>query len=140
LTAGGGVTLKRAPTPLLLPYGLHRPEATHPRIIEDLLDVVDGRARKAMIEMLTDLYQRGRDSRYAEKLEGLPLWELKTRSRGGPKGGARVYFAFTRSDEALVINAEVKDGDTPSAAKITEAVAITLAYTKGHVRLQGVKR
>ncbi len=68
------------------------------------------------------------------------MWELKTRSRGGPKGGARVYFAFTGNGEALVINAEVKDGDAPSAAKITEAAAVTLAYAQGRVRLQGARR
>ena len=93
-----------------------------------------------MIEMLADLHEHGRDSRYAQKLEGLPLWELKTRSRGGPKGGARVYFAFTSYGDALIINAEVKDSDTPSATKIREALAIVVAYRQGQARLQGAKR
>lgn len=127
-------------TRLLLPYALNRPEARHPCIIEDLLEVTDAHALTAMIEMLTDLHQHGQESRYAKKLEGLPLWELKTRSRGGPKGGARVYFTFTGHGEALLINAEVKTGDTPSVAKITEALAITLAYANGQARLQGGNR
>lgn len=125
------------PTPLLLPYALNRPQARNPRIIEDLLAVQDPAALKAMIDMLEDLHLHGKESRFAHKLVGLPLWELKTNSRGGAKGGARVYFTFTPHAKALVINAEVKTGVTPSEAKITEAVKITLAYFDGRVRLQG---
>ena len=51
-----------------------------------------------------------------------------------------MYFTFTGHGEALVINAEVKAGDAPSEAKITEALAITLAYAKGDVRLRGGDR
>lgn len=125
------------PTLFLLPYALNCPLARNPRIIEDLLAVQDPAALSAMIDMLEDLHLHGKESRFARKLEGLPLWELKTNSRDGAKGGARVYFTITPHGEALVINAEVKTGETPSEAKITEALTITLAHRNGQVRLQG---
>ena len=85
----------------------------------------------AMIEMLEDLHENARDSRFVRKLQGLPLYELKTRARGGGKGGARIYFSFTTEGDALVINAEVKEGVAPSATKIEEALTILLAYRAG---------
>ena len=66
----------------------------HPRIIEDMLELCENHqlAVDAMIGMLHDLYEFDLETRYAKKLTNYPLWELKTRSRGGEKGGARVYF------------------------------------------------
>ncbi len=48
-------------------------------------------ALDAIITMLEDLTLYSLGSRYAQPLKGTPIWELKTRSRGGQKGGARVY-------------------------------------------------
>jgi len=84
-----------------------------------------------MIAMLSDLHHHGLESRFVKKLRGLPLFELKTVARGGDKGGARIYFAFTANREALVINAEVKSGNRPSAAKIDEGLEILVAYRAG---------
>lgn len=121
-------------TPFLYPFSPTRLEARQPRIIEDLLEVAftrDGPVITAMIEMLTDLHKFGRDSRYVRKLKGLPLSELKTQARGGQKGGARIYFAFTANGEALLMNAEVKADDSPSEAKIREGLEILLAFRQG---------
>lgn len=122
-------------TPFLLPFSPHRLEARHPRIIEDLLEVArthEPAVASATIGMLADLHQNGASGQFVRKLQGLPLFELKTNARGRGKGGARIYFAFTPDGEALVINAEVKSGDAPSAAKIVEATKILLAYRDGH--------
>lgn len=91
-----------------------------------------------MIDMLSDLHPYGLNSRFVRKLRGMPLFELKPGARGGGKGGARIYFAFTPDGEALVINAEVKEESAPSAAKIEEALRILLAYRNGQpVGLEG---
>jgi len=115
-------------------YARHpnRLEAEHPRIIEDLLELVsqDQVAVNAVILMLEDLYVRGLESRFVKKLKDLPFWELKTRSRGGKKGGTRVYFAVV-DGYAILLNAEVKTGDTPSANKLEEAAEILLAHRRG---------
>jgi hypothetical protein len=81
--------------------------------------------------MLSDLHENGRKSRFIKALKGYPLLELKTASRGGQKGGARVYFFVNEDGEAVLLNCEVKTGDSPSAAKLTEALEIILAYRKG---------
>lgn len=113
-----------------------RIEATHPRIIEDLLELIENDrqdAVNAMITMLEDFHTRDLESRFVKKLKGLPIWELKTRSRGGPKGGARVYFFLTlnprtEATEAVIVNAEAKNGDAPSNAKLEEVLEIALAF------------
>jgi hypothetical protein len=111
----------------------YRAKAEHSTIIEDLLGfAADGKqeAVDACIIMLQDLYQQGLQSRFVKKLSNLRLWELKTRSRGGHKGGARVYFYVTPFNEVLVINAEVKHSDTPSSSKLKEALEIMLSYER----------
>ena len=121
------------PVRLRLAYHPDRLEAQNPRLIEDLLDIAysgEQEAVDAMIMMLADLHQVGHSSRFVKKLQGLPLWELKTRSRGGSKGGARIYFSFIHK-QALLFNAEVKPTDTLSVSKVTEAVTILHAYVQG---------
>ncbi len=81
--------------------------------------------------MLQDFYQNGRDSRYLEKLKNLPFHELKTRSRGGQKGGARVYLFLTSDDEAVIVNAEIKTGNKPDEMKLEEVAIVLRAYRLG---------
>jgi hypothetical protein len=125
----------------LLPFAPWRPDARHPRIIEDLLEIArnhDPTVIAAMIDMLADLHASGNESRFVKKLRGYPLFELKTHARGHGKGGARIYFAFTNEGCALLLNAEVKTDAAPSVAKIREALAILLAYRDGEdVGLKG---
>ena len=85
----------------------------------------------AIIRMVKDLKQSGRESRYALPLKGLPLWELKTRSRGGEKGGARVYFFWTSDSVPILCGAETKDGDTPSALLLKEALGVLTRQRAG---------
>jgi hypothetical protein len=115
-------------------YARHpnRLDAENPRIIEDLLELAqqDQGAVNSIIQMLEDLLASGTQSRYCKKLKNLPFWELKTRSRGGVKGGARLYFAVVDGD-AVLFNAEFKTGDLPSAHKLEEAAEILLAHRQG---------
>ena len=113
--------------------------AHRPIIIDELLELaVDGRtgALSTMIAMLHDLYRHGRGCRYIEKLKGLPLWELKPASRGGEKGGARIYWFFLANGDAGIVNCEVKDGDAPDPMKLEVALEVLVAYKRG-VRVFG---
>jgi hypothetical protein len=83
-----------------------------------------------MIEMLHDLYTQDLNTRFAKKLKDYPLWELKTRARGGIKGGARIYF-FVENNIAFIINAEVKTSNEPSQKKLEEALEILVAHRAG---------
>jgi len=122
-------------TRLVLPFHPDRLDARHPRLIEDLHDMAvtaHPRAIATAIEMLRDLHLLGNRSRFARKLQGLPLWELKPLSRGGEQGGVRVYFTFIESQPtAMLFNAEVKSGDSPNAAKLREALEILTAFRDG---------
>jgi hypothetical protein len=119
---------------LLLARHPNQLDAEHPIIIENLLEFSENQQQSAIdsiIEMLSDLHQFGQGSRYLKKMKGNLVWELKTRSRGGQKGGARVYlFFYTPEAEtsAVVVNAEIKDDDEPSEAKLIEVLEVALAF------------
>jgi hypothetical protein len=119
----------------VLPFHPARLDARHPRLIEDLREMVEtgGPGALAMaIEMLRALHRLGNRSRFARKLQGVPLWELKPLSRGGRKGGVRVYFTFIETPaSAMLFNAEVKSGASPNAAKLREALEILTAFRQG---------
>jgi hypothetical protein len=104
-------------------------DAKNPRLIEDLQNL-SLEAIVAVIKMFSDFYEFGLESRYVKKLQGLPVWELKTQSRGGVKGGTRVYF-FVSGDDAVFVKCEVKDDDTPSTSKLREVAQIAVAHAKG---------
>jgi hypothetical protein len=112
----------------------NRLRAKHPIIIEDLLVLeLCGKqeAVSTMIQMLRDLHERGRGSRYLHKLTGTPLWELKAASRGGEKGGSRVYLFLLADDDAGVVNCEVKDGVAADREKLRVGLEVVVAYKKG---------
>ena len=124
---------------LIQPRHPHRPDAQHPRIIEDFIDIAGAGhqdALNSMVLMLQDLAEFGRESRYANTLHDMPIWELKTRSRGGSKGGARIYwFPLTirlknvdPESVAVVVNAEIKAGNTPNPRNLEEALEIYFAF------------
>jgi hypothetical protein len=81
--------------------------------------------------MMQDLYQNGRNSRYLFSLKGLPVWELKTASRGGVKGGARVYLFLTPHNQAVLVNCEVKSGNEADETKLEEVLEIIAATSQG---------
>lgn len=98
--------------------------------MQTLNETGQSEAVKAMIRMLADLRTNGRQSRFVRALKGLPIFELKTASRGGLKGGARVYLFFSDDDAAHIVNCEVKDNDQPSTQKLKVAVLSLLAYKR----------
>lgn len=112
----------------------NRLNSEHTLLVEDLIEMAESgwqEAVDAIVEMLADFHVSGTDSRFAEKFKSMPVWELKTRSRGGLKGGARVYFFVTPKGESMVVNAEVKSGNAPSEAKLYEVMVVFQASQKG---------
>jgi hypothetical protein len=103
------------------------------RIIEDLQALVrEGKqeAVNTLVLMLKDLHENGEKSRFIKALKGLPILELKSASRGGQKGGARVYF-FYADNGAVICNCEVKDDESASREKLREVLKIMKAHDKG---------
>ena len=110
---------------------VYRSNRSHPSIVEDLLALADSyhEGFQTCMEMLMDFYTSGRSSRFALAMHG-PLWELKSRSRGGQKGGARVYFAWVGQDKALLLRAEVKTDDAPTISVLNECIALLNKWRK----------
>ena len=112
----------------------NRLNSEHTLLVEDLIEMAESgwqEAVDAIVEMLADFHVSGTDSRFAEKFKSMPVWELKTRSRGGLKGGARVHFFVTPKGESMVVNTEVKSGNAPSEAKLYEVMVVFQASQKG---------
>ena len=135
---------------LLEPRHPNRLGAQHPRIIEDLLELASAGqqdALDAIVTMLEDLTLHGLQSRYAKPLQGTPIWELKTRSRGGQKGGARLYWFPLQLEEqdetevfAVIVNAETKTGQAANRSKLREALEVYLGFKRdGVTMLKGAK-
>lgn len=102
-----------------MPFVLYRRRnGARAAILDDLLALADAGQQEAVntaIAMLRDLFTQGHRSSYARKLQGLPIWELKSHARGGAKGGTRIYFYFRSDGDQVIVSAEVKTGDAPSA-------------------------
>lgn len=119
---------------LLLARRPERLSARHPLIIEEFLELVQNGQTEAlgmMITMLSDLHRRGRKSRYLRNLAGTPIWELKSRSRGGAKGGSRVYLFLNEHDEAGIVNCEDKASDQANTQKLKVVLQVIKAYKAG---------
>jgi hypothetical protein len=114
-------------------------DARHPILIEEMLRLKKAGKRRAVatiIEMVRDLKAHGRDSRYLVAMTGFPIYELKPRSRGGEKGGTRVYLFLTEHDEAGLVTCEVKDDASPDPEKLKKTVQVAVAHKQGHPVLQ----
>lgn len=111
---------------------VNEPNGTQTLVVRDLLAMrATGQraAVTAIIRMVRDLKAAGRDSRNAIPLKGVALWELKTRSRGGEKGGARVYFFWRVDGIAVLCGAEEGDDDEASRHLLMEALRAYRDYT-----------
>lgn len=96
-------------------------------MVDDLLRL-EWNERKAAVEMLRDLRDKGLASRFAKKMHG-PMWELKTRSRGGGKGGVRVYFLVIE-ETAYLVHAEAKPKSTANQQMLLDCVQVWQALTE----------
>lgn len=119
---------------IVYPFDPDDLEADQPPFVEDLVELLSQGHRAALdaiVKMVTDLKANGRESRYLKKLEGYPLWELKTRSRGGEKGGARVYLFIGPSSTFYLCHAEFKPESEAEQTLIEDTAYIALAFKEG---------
>jgi hypothetical protein len=96
---------------ILYPFDPDRLEAKHPLLVEDLIEMRRERQHDALLEigkMVAALKKLGLDCGFTKKLHGSPIYELKTHSRGGQKGGARAYFFRAPKDVFMICHAECK--------------------------------
>jgi hypothetical protein len=111
-----------------------RLDAARPILLQEfLLLALEGHseALSTMIAMLDDPYRHGRESRHLRKLKNLPLFELRSASRGGEKGGCRIYIFFLANGDAGIVNCEVKQDSAPNRKKLEIALAVLLGYRRG---------
>ena len=69
--------------------------AKNPPFVQDLLELKRRGYSETIGEvskMVAALKEQGNESGFLKKLKGTPISELKSHSRGGQKGGARVYL------------------------------------------------
>jgi hypothetical protein len=82
-----------------MPYAIVDPddlEAIRPPFMQDVPDLkLNGnhQAVEEIIKMVKALKELGLECGFTKKLKSLPLFELRTHSRGGNKGGVRIYFS-----------------------------------------------
>ncbi len=120
---------------IVYPFDPDELDAEQPPFVEDLVDLLEHGHRTALAEivkMVADLKANGRDSRYLKKLEGYPLWELKSRSRGGEKGGARVYLFIGPDTTFFLCHAEWKPDNEADELLLEDTAYIATAFQEGH--------
>lgn len=113
-------------------------DAPYPPLVEDLVELkLRGyhESVREVIKMVAALKKQGSRSGFLKKLKGSPLLELKPNSRGGQKGGVRVYLfqGVTEDDEELFLlcRAEWKQGNQASESLLEDTAYILLAYKNG---------
>lgn len=99
-----------------------------PPFITDLRELAEQRkllGMRAIGKMFKDLLVTDTTSRYLRGITGYPILELKTASRGGEAGGARVYLYRADDQEFHLCAAEVKTDATtdPELLKRTAYIA-----------------
>jgi hypothetical protein len=115
------------------PYDPDELEVSHPPFVQDLLLIRQANQWQALQEigkMVAALKNLGLKCGFTKKLFDSPLYELKTHSRGGEKGGARAYF-FRSNDNFLICRAECKNGNEPDPELLESAAYILLAFKTG---------
>jgi hypothetical protein len=115
------------------PYYPDKLEDAYPPLVTDLIHLKHSGHHDCigqMIRMVADLKKFGTDSRFYKGLGG-PLVELKTRSRGGDKGGARIYLFRGIENTFFLCRAECKHNNQADAILLSDVVKIATAYRKG---------
>lgn len=114
---------------LILPYHPDRLNDPQPLFIQDLLELVGTRKQiclNKLINMATDLYLHGQESRYRKHLFDA-IYELKDRTS---EGGARAYYIRGDDDRFYLIHAECKTETESDQWMLGEAVEILEALEK----------
>ncbi len=117
-------------------YPLH-PDSLEqePPFIRDMRGLANQRkllGMRAIGKMLKDLLENGTESRYLIGITGYPILELKTTSRGGQPGGARVYLYRADDQEFHLCAAEVKSESAANTDLIKRTAYIAWHWLHGY--------
>lgn len=113
------------------PYDPDNLEAKRPPFMQDVIDLkVKGnhQAVEEIIKMVKALKLLGLECGFVKKLKGSPLLELRSHSRGGNKGGVRVYFFQAPKQTFMLCHAEWKQGDKANQILLEDSAYILLAF------------
>jgi hypothetical protein len=113
------------------PFDPDRLDAKHPLLVEDLIQMRREKQLDALLElgkMVAALKALGLDCGFAKKLHSSPIYELKSHSRGGQKGGARAYFFRGGKDDFMICHAECKPDKEANADLLSDTAYILEAY------------
>ncbi len=110
-------------------------QAKNPPFVQDLLELKHGGYIDTISEiskMVAALKEQGNECGFLKKLKGTPISELKSHSRGGQKGGARVYlFEGLRSRDNIQVflpcRAEWKPDNAPNQEMLEDTAYILAA-------------
>jgi hypothetical protein len=119
---------------IVYPFDPDNLEVEQPPFIEDLIELLlqgHQTTLDEIIKMIADLKQQGRKCRFLKKLEGYPLWELKSRSRGGEKGAARVYLFIGPDSTFFLCRAEYKTESQAAQILLEDTAYIATAFQQG---------
>jgi hypothetical protein len=78
--------------------------------------------------MVKALKELGLECGFVKKLKGSLLLELRSHSRGGNKGGARVYFFQAPNNTFMLCRAEWKQGIKTDTVLLEDSAYILLAF------------
>lgn len=131
----GGQCRLSAMVRIAYPYDPDDLEAKNPPFVQDLVNLKRGGYVESIgeiIKMVAALKEQGLESGFLKKLKGTPISELKSHSRGGQKGGARVYlFAGARLEGNVQVfflcRAEWKPNDAANPEMLEDTAYILLA-------------
>lgn len=120
------------------PYDPDNLDAPYPPLVQDLIELklrgYHESVREA-IKMVVALKNDGSKCSFLKKLKGSPLLELKPHSRGGQKGGVRIYLfqgPFIHNEESfLLCRAEWKQNNEASESILEDTAYILMAFKNG---------
>jgi len=65
-------------------------------------------------------------------MKGSGIWELKSTTRGGQRGGSHVYWFMLPTGEAGIVTCEVKENDEPDPALLVLVLKAVKAFKAGN--------
>jgi hypothetical protein len=119
---------------ILYPFDPDRLEAKHPPLVEDLIEMRREHQHDSLLEigkMVAALKELGLGCGFSKKLHGSPIYELKTHSRGGQKGGARAYFFRAPKDVFMICHAECKPDKDANEDLLADTAYILESFEHG---------
>lgn len=113
------------------PYDPDDLDARYPPFMQDVVNLKlkgNHQAVEEIIKMVKALKELGLNCGFVKKLKGSPLLELRSHSRGGNKGGVRVYFFQAPHNTFMLCRAEWKQSVKANPILLEDSAYILLAF------------